>query len=194
MTKNENRRYFLEKRQEIPSYKLQEGVFKRNHRFFHFLAQQLKDPSQKKHFFVFYSCRLEPSTHELIAELLDRGHRVSLPRMRDSSENTTMEMVGIQSLSDLTSFYQSIPQPPDHFSKSNPSSVDMVIVPSLALDSKGFRLGYGGGFYDRLMAQLPSQAQTIAWQYEEFCDQTIPLEPHDLPVQYACTEENWREF
>lgn len=190
MTKKELRKCFLEKRQQIPSLEAQEGIFRRNQRFLHHLSSL----NHVQHVFVFYSYRSEPSTHELIVDLLSKGYTVSVPRMKAIDGKTLMEVVPIDSLSELTGNYQSIPQPLDHKPKVAAESIDVVVVPSLALDSFGNRLGYGGGFYDRLLASLNPKAQTVAWQYEAFCQQDIPVEPHDLAVQFACTEANWHTF
>ncbi|GAB5558326.1 MAG: 5-formyltetrahydrofolate cyclo-ligase [Schleiferiaceae bacterium] len=190
MTKKELRKYYLEKRQHIPSSAQKEGIFNRNQRFLFFLNSM----PRVKHLFVFYSYRSEPSTHELIVDLLSKGYTVSVPRMMKKGTNTTMEVVPIQSLSELTGVYQSIPQPLDYHPKAKPDTIDLVIVPSLAIDSKGYRLGYGGGFYDRLLSEIRKDALTIAWQYEDFCNGTVIVEDHDLPVQFACTEQSWHEF
>jgi len=60
-------------------------------------------------------------------------------------------------------------------------------VPGLAFDRRGFRLGYGGGYHDRLLAQ-PGRAITLGICYQALLLAEIPREPHDVPVEYLATQ------
>jgi 5-formyltetrahydrofolate cyclo-ligase len=64
---------------------------------------------------------------------------------------------------------------------------DLIIVPALAFTREGYRLGYGGGYYDRLLAQL-GKAATLGACYEALLLDEIPHGPHDVPVRYLVTE------
>lgn len=72
---------------------------------------------------------------------------------------------------------------------SNPQSadvLDLIIVPALAVDKNGYRLGYGGGFYDRFIPQCPN-AVTIVPIYEEFVIENLPVQVFDRKVDYIIT-------
>jgi 5-formyltetrahydrofolate cyclo-ligase len=64
-----------------------------------------------------------------------------------------------------------------------------VIVPGLAFDSRGRRLGRGGGFYDRFLSQPDLTAVTCGVALEAQILEDLPREPHDVPVDLLITEE-----
>tara|TARA_Y100001934_G_C12164717_1_gene683680 strand:- start:112 stop:654 length:543 start_codon:yes stop_codon:yes gene_type:complete len=61
-------------------------------------------------------------------------------------------------------------------------SIELIICPGLAFDSKGGRLGYGGGYYDRFL-KLHPEAQTLALCYPFMLLPKIPTEAHDIPIK-----------
>ncbi|OLP16220.1 5-formyltetrahydrofolate cyclo-ligase [Leptolyngbya sp. 'hensonii'] len=70
-----------------------------------------------------------------------------------------------------------------------PESVDLLLIPALACDRRGYRLGYGGGFYDRLLSTPPWQEKTtIAVMFEFARLETLPVESWDVPVTAVVTE------
>jgi 5-formyltetrahydrofolate cyclo-ligase len=66
-------------------------------------------------------------------------------------------------------------------------TVALVLVPALAVDRRGRRLGRGGGSYDRALARVPSQALTVALLHDGELVDALPGEPHDRPVDAAIT-------
>ena len=66
-------------------------------------------------------------------------------------------------------------------------SVDAVLVPGVAFDETGARLGYGGGYYDRLLPQLRPDCKTIGISYDEQLLTSIPGEAHDVAVSIVVT-------
>lgn len=66
--------------------------------------------------------------------------------------------------------------------------VQLLLVPCLGFDADGYRLGYGGGFYDALLEHLPEDVLTIAVAFACQEVQDLPREPQDLPVQGILTE------
>lgn len=69
----------------------------------------------------------------------------------------------------------------------SPELLNLVIVPALAVDKNNYRLGYGGGFYDRFLKLVPD-AVTIVPISEEFVVEKLPVEPFDVPVDYVVTD------
>jgi 5-formyltetrahydrofolate cyclo-ligase len=69
------------------------------------------------------------------------------------------------------------------------SEVDLILVPCLGCDRAGYRLGYGGGFYDRLLAD-PDWAQipTIGITFSPMWVETLPIDLWDRPLDRICTE------
>jgi 5-formyltetrahydrofolate cyclo-ligase len=66
--------------------------------------------------------------------------------------------------------------------------IDLVIIPGAAFDVSGSRLGYGAGFYDRLLAGIKNKIPVIAPAYEEQIVENIPSEPHDVMVDKIVTD------
>lgn len=69
------------------------------------------------------------------------------------------------------------------------NAYDVIIIPLLAFDESGNRLGYGGGWYDRFLAEQP-QALKIGLAYDVQRAPTLPVEPHDRSLDYVVTEAN----
>lgn len=72
-----------------------------------------------------------------------------------------------------------------------PDALDLLLTPGLAFDRRGFRLGLGGGFYDRLLPQV--SAPKVGIVYSALILQAIPVEAHDQPVDYVACEEGIAE-
>lgn len=68
-----------------------------------------------------------------------------------------------------------------------PDQADLILVPGLAFDWRGFRIGYGGGYYDRLLSRH-GRAITLGVCYQALLLDEIPHEAHDVPVEYLVTE------
>jgi 5-formyltetrahydrofolate cyclo-ligase len=70
-----------------------------------------------------------------------------------------------------------------------PEMVDLILVPAVACDRQGYRLGYGGGYYDRLLAAPQWQdKRTIGIVFEFAYVPELPIESWDCPLQRVCTE------
>jgi len=67
-------------------------------------------------------------------------------------------------------------------------SPDRVLLPMLGWDADGYRLGYGGGFFDRTLAALARRPRVIGIAYQQAFLQTIHPQPHDVPVDFIVTE------
>ncbi|MBE9197839.1 MULTISPECIES: 5-formyltetrahydrofolate cyclo-ligase [unclassified Nodularia (in: cyanobacteria)] len=84
-----------------------------------------------------------------------------------------------------------ITEPPPHAPMIEPAAVDLILVPCVACDYQGFRLGYGGGYYDRLLSS-PNWANkpTIGIVFDFAYLPQIPLESWDQPLQVVITENH----
>jgi 5-formyltetrahydrofolate cyclo-ligase len=71
----------------------------------------------------------------------------------------------------------------------SPPEIDLILVPAVAIDRRGYRLGYGGGYYDRLRADpLWRKIPTIGIIFEFAYVDLLPIDSWDLPVDAVCTE------
>ena len=83
-----------------------------------------------------------------------------------------------------------IPEPPEAACPEiNPSHIDLVLVPGVAYDRRGYRLGYGAGYYDRFLRLLRPDALKVGLAYSFQVLDVLPAEAHDVPVDLVATEE-----
>jgi len=127
--------------------------------------------------FVYVSAGSEVGTHELIGELLERGKTVAVPRV--TAERGVMLPIVIRSLTDFAPGRFDIPEPTTHEMLS--ASPDLAIVPGLAFTRGGQRMGMGGGYYDRYLAQHPATYKVGLCFNEQLAD-ALPEEAHDVGV------------
>jgi 5-formyltetrahydrofolate cyclo-ligase len=76
------------------------------------------------------------------------------------------------------------------------ANADVILVPALAVDTRGYRVGLGGGWYDRALKHARPDAVTVGLVYpDEVYDATtrpLPNEPHDIPLDIIATTEDWQ--
>lgn len=86
-----------------------------------------------------------------------------------------------------------IPDPsPSAVPPVDPAAIDVVVVPGLAFTTAGERLGQGGGWYDRVLAQLRDDALTVGVCFEAQIVGAVPSEPHDVVLDVVVSEEGVR--
>jgi 5-formyltetrahydrofolate cyclo-ligase len=136
---------------------------------------------------VYYSIGSEPGTHRLVYALWKRGTYVLLPVLRPDLDLDWASYEGPESLR---------PGPRGLTEPTEPtrgvaavSRADLVIVPALAVDRRGVRLGRGGGSYDRALARVGSQVPTIALLYDAELLDEVPAAPHDQRVRLVARPE-----
>ncbi len=133
----------------------------------------------------YISYELEPETKDLNLTLINSGKRVLLPRVAGDNGLEWIEWSGASSILEK---HGKIMEPVGP-AISDLSIIDVVIVPALAVDRAGNRLGQGGGSYDRALSELSSfNVWSIAMIYgQELASETLPHESHDKKVSAAAT-------
>ena len=112
----------------------------------------------------------------LLQKALDDGKQVALPKCFGKE----MRFIQISDLARIQYSRFGAPEPIDDFPVACDDSA-LVIVPGLAFNIQGYRIGYGGGYYDRFLAKEPTHP-TIALCYDfQLCD-ALEHEIHDIPV------------
>lgn len=134
--------------------------------------------------FVYLSYGSEPETHVLIRELLAWGIRVGVPVC--DTKTHTMDAVALNAWEDLAPGAYGILEPQGG-SVIPPDEIDLILVPGLAFDKEGYRLGYGGGYYDRYLQDFHGVSAGLA--FSVCCTDTLPRGTFDLPVSHVLTEE-----
>lgn len=128
----------------------------------------------------------EVDTRALIGTCLAQGKRVAVPVVMPSAK--TMGHALIDGLDQLVVGPWGLAQPDPAAARWLPAKarIDLVVVPGLAFDRRGHRIGRGGGYYDRFLAQV--QTVKIGLCYDELVLDYIPGEPHDVPVDMVVAE------
>lgn len=138
---------------------------------------------------LFYaSFRSEVDTREMIKITLSQGKRVILPKV--DKENKILKLYEIKNTNELVKGYMGILEPSVSEKRlTGLDDLDLIIIPGAAFDVSGSRLGYGAGFYDRLLAGMKNKIPIIAPAYEEQIVDDIPSEPHDVKVTKIVTDK-----
>lgn len=135
----------------------------------------------------------EIDTGPMIRLALEEGRRVLCPRV--SRERQGLVLFEIQDpQGDFEPGVLDIPEPAAHCPERSPSEVDWVLVPGLAFDFQGFRLGRGAGFYDRLLPTLPKSSPRWALALDPQWIDRLPVEPHDQPLNGVASPGRRLEF
>ena len=132
--------------------------------------------------YSFVSFGSEPDTRELIRYCLNIGKKVAVPRI----EKKEMNFYRIRSWDELAPGIWGIPEPKEGAEPADEPG--FMLVPGLAFDRKGFRLGYGGGYYDRYLAGHDGFS-TAGTAYALQLVDNLPLGQYDLPVDRIITED-----
>lgn len=133
--------------------------------------------------------RDEVTTSGLIAALLHEGRRVAVP-VHLPGVRQPLIFAEIGSLDELVPNHFGIPQPPRETARFLPTrAIPLFLVPGLAFDTAGGRLGYGLGFYDRAFAEAAPGALKVGLAFEVQILARVPSDPHDVPMDFVVTED-----
>ena len=133
---------------------------------------------------LYYGVGTEIRTQGIITALLNQGKTVCLPRCLP---DYAMQAHRIMSLEDLEPGFYGIPAPKESCPVVDREEIDLILTPGLCFDSRGSRLGQGGGYYDRYLEEY--EGVTIGLCREDFFQINLPREPLDVWVRYVLTEE-----
>lgn len=130
---------------------------------------------------AYYSVGTEPATHSLVYALWKRGSYVVLPLLLPDGDLDWASYEGPDSL---------VPGPKGLLQPAEPprgtgtvARADVVLVPAMAVDRSGYRLGRGGGSYDRALARVGEQVPVIALLYDGELVDAVPADSHDQKVR-----------
>lgn len=131
--------------------------------------------------------RSEWDTTTLVLASLAAGRVVAVPRVDPQAR-----MLALHAIADIgrdtVPGHLGIHEPRPHCPVVAPEAIDWVLVPGVAFDTSGRRLGYGGGYYDRLLPLLRPDAARVAGAFELQIVDQVPAAPHDLFVDTIVTE------
>lgn len=132
---------------------------------------------------LFYSFGSEVTTKAIAEHILAEGKRLLLPYLTPQGMEATEVLPGDPL---LPSGYG--PREPSLRHALDPAEVDLVVTPGLAFDRRGFRLGYGGGHYDRYLSRLRPETTRIGLAYSAQLIDRVPEEPSDQKLHLVVTD------
>jgi len=186
------RSLFLKKRESLNEILLEE------------LSNKISQKILESHFwqdysnFAFYMAKgKEASLIKLVGITFLVGKKAYLPKTWLKEKRLTFHRV--YSLSDLVPGPFGILEPTPMNEEVSVNSLDVIFIPGIAFDHKGFRLGYGGGFYDRVLRDTKAFKIGVCYSFQLV--ESLPVEPHDVPVDFIFTEDGsvqcqmlWQKF
>ncbi|NCC25873.1 MAG: 5-formyltetrahydrofolate cyclo-ligase [Deltaproteobacteria bacterium] len=137
---------------------------------------------------LYASFRNEVDTLVLLDELETRGVEILLPRCCPDRAGE-MNFYKLGSCRDLVCGAHGIQEPDERVCEpvTDPRP-DVVLVPALAFDRNGYRLGYGGGYYDRFLGAVGAGSVSVGLAFDFQVVDAIPREPWDMPVSHVIFE------
>lgn len=133
--------------------------------------------------------RNEVQTESMIEYLWSLNKTVVLPKVNPHTNQ--LDLFEISGFRDMIQSKMGISEPADHLPSVHPTDVDLILAPGVAYDMKGFRMGYGGGFYDRLLPQVRPDCVIIGLAFELQVVDELPIEDYDEPVNGILTETRY---
>jgi len=135
---------------------------------------------------VYASKAHEVDTHRLISWLLSSGTGVVVPIIEQ--ETRTLRLSYLRDPAVLRPGTFSVPEPLGNEIPVLPSEIRLVVVPMIAFDRRGYRLGYGAGYYDRFLSSHPWMRKIgVAFSCQEV--DAVPADENDVPMDLVVTEE-----
>ncbi len=158
---------------------------------------QSKDYKRAKIVLSYMAFRSEVETDSLNRRVLEDGKKLYLPKTYE--EERQMRFFAVAKLSDLVTGYQGIQEPLESTDgeafleegKYNREDV-LMLMPGVAFDEAGNRMGYGGGYYDRYLTQYGGKMISILLAFEEQKTQELPTEACDMKPECIMTQEKCR--
>ena len=133
---------------------------------------------------AFVSMRREVQTLSLVEAAWSAGKTVATTRMNASFDD--LELRAWRRGDELEESGMMFRQPLPDAPSVPDSDIDLVLVPALAVDERGHRIGYGKGFYDRLLPRLDALRVALVFDFEQIVE--VPTRPGDEPVDVIVTD------
>lgn len=147
---------------------------------------------------LFYlGCRSEVRTTAAVKSALSSDKQIVIPYCTANDEgHKVLGLWRLQSLDELDPGMWNILEPPksrwgESGKEINPRKIDLIMVPGVAFDSKGGRLGNGQGYYDRLLAEVRPDCALIGVGFECQIFDQIPMDEHDIYLDGILTENRF---
>lgn len=185
--KSQLRTKYLNQRKEMPVELRQALSVRMTERLVQWLATSLKSSAFEATPIVglYSAIRSEPDLSSFHSELMRNGFRVAYPRV----ENEGLSYYLVQSMNEMQRGAYKILEPsPLAERKVVASELAVLCIPGVAFTQNGIRLGYGGGYFDKLLADDAVIAIRVGVTFTAQCVVNLPIESHDVRMHYLLTE------
>ena len=136
---------------------------------------------------IYLSAEHEIPTRYIARSIFEAGREVVVPYWSQSNKKYQLSLMG--PTTKLVKGKLGIREPLEHIAVM-PFDIDTFIIPGLAFDAQGGRLGYGAGIYDGILVEARKHAPKIAICYDwQVLDEPLPLEPHDIRMDWIVTDK-----
>ena len=177
------RKTIIQKREELGNLKKNEKSIAIAQRLF-----AMDEFKKSKSVFCFLSTSFEVQTEGIIRESLRLGKQVLVPLLDSGEENLRAARIPSMDIDFVIGEY-GVRQPAPEFRDIVPfSNIDFVVVPGLAFDNFGNRIGYGGGCYDKFFKKITRDVSRVAVSYDFQLFNLVPHSDLDEPVHFLITE------
>lgn len=134
------------------------------------------------------SSGFEWDTIEIIKEAWKQNKSIAVPKC--DPQNKLMDFYIINSFEQLEVVYYNLKEPKlEETKKINKNIIDLLIVPGLVFNNQGFRIGFGGGFYDRFLLDFNNITLSLVHPSQIF--KSLPINRHDISVNYLLTAKGF---
>ncbi|EKD48068.1 MAG: hypothetical protein ACD_65C00133G0001 [uncultured bacterium] len=146
--------------------------------------ENLQDFKNAKTILIYTSMKDEVDTLKIIKKHF-KEKRLILPTV--CKDSNTLKLYHLENLKELKKGYQGILEIP-HCTKNTtlPSEIELCIIPGLAFDLNGNRIGYGKGFFDSLLKNIHAKKIALAYDFQIY--ETLPCHEDDVPINSIITE------
>lgn len=180
LLKAELRKYYIAKRDRISANERSEKTGRINARL---LSLSAFISARTIGFYCAFGSEVE--TRAMMKATFERGKKIFLPTINPQDKSMTYSEHNGDLDNLVCNFYGILePQGPPQTSQI----LDLIIVPGLAFDRRGRRLGYGAGYYDRFLKQV--RAKTIGIAFSEQMHTSLPANRYDVPVNIVITDKS----
>lgn len=183
MNKKILRKEILEKRSKLTDKEIREYSKIIENKLF-----DMQVYNQAKTIMCFISFSDEVHTHHIIKQAIRHGKTVVVPIT--ITETKELKVSQLNDFSELEIGYYNILTPKKEFIRyRDPNIIDLVLVPGVVFGRNGYRVGYGGGYYDRFFSKLEKDIPKIGLAYDLQIVHTVPTDNYDIPVNMIITEK-----
>lgn len=135
-----------------------------------------------------FSQPFEWNTKPIMEKAWEENKTVVVPKTYPMTRQLTF--FEVHKDSELEVGYGNILEPKEEYSKKyDKNEIDLLIVPGIVFDEYGYRIGFGGGYYDRFLTDYKRTTVSIASKRQMF--EKIPIQPYDIPVDFLVTEDGF---